>query len=131
MKRLGEKAVKILKDNVTLNLAYYELGNVIWKEHAVEGRISLEEALDKAQKTAEILQIMEAEEVNTSEEFKETMKLASELKPTFYDSAYIQKAKTKTLTLVTEDRELLEKARKANINTITINELTSRNNPHS
>lgn len=128
LKRFREKAIGLLEGNVTLNLAHYELGNIIWKEHAVEKRISQEEAVDKAQKTAKILQLLKTEEAETPEDFKEAMKLAVELKLTFYDSAYIQKAKAKTLTLVTEDKELLKKAGNANVKAVTVKEFTSKGN---
>lgn len=110
IKRFGEKAPRILWKNITLDLTYYELGNTIWREHALKKSISFEGALEKAQEAFRLLGVMRVERITTLEEFEETMRIASKLGLTFYDAAYAQKAKAGGLTLVTEDRKLLEKA---------------------
>jgi predicted nucleic acid-binding protein len=123
IKRLREKTVEALDGKITLDLSRYELGNMIWKECTLKGLISQEEALDRAADLAKILEFTNVERIESGEDFKGAMKLATDLKLTFYDASYLQIAKSKELILVTEDKELSEKAKKANIRTITVNEL--------
>ncbi|MEM2935623.1 MAG: type II toxin-antitoxin system VapC family toxin [Candidatus Bathyarchaeia archaeon] len=131
LKRLREKSVEILEDKITLDLARYELGNVIWKECTVEGLISPEEASNRAEDMAKILEIMGNEEIKSSEDFRGVMKLATGLKLTFYDASYLHLAKSKGLTLVTEDEELSGKAKHINIKAITVSELLRSQSPNT
>lgn len=64
---------------------------------------------------------MEIRGVESCEEFKGTMELATELRSTFYDASYLYAAKSRKLKLVTEDRELKDKAEHANIEAVTVN----------
>ncbi len=123
LKRTGEKAVKILKNQQTLDLARYELGNIIWKESVLRKTISTEEAISKAKHLAKLFKIMEIFKIETDMDFAETMKIASKLKLTFYDAAYLYVARKNKLKLVTEDKELKEKAEKINIKTLSVMEI--------
>jgi len=123
LKRTGEKAVKILKNQQTLDLARYELGNIIWKESVLRKTISTEEAISKAKHLAKLFKIMEIFKIETDMDFAETMKIASKLKLTFYDAAYLYIARKNKLKLVTEDKELKEKAEKINIKTSSVMEI--------
>ena len=123
LKRTGEKAVKILKNQQTLDLARYELGNIIWKESVLRKTISIEEAISKAKHLAKLFKIMEIFKIETDIDFAETMKIASKLKLTFYDAAYLYVARKNKLKLVTEDKELKEKAEKINIKTLSVMEI--------
>jgi len=123
LKRTGEKAVKILKNQQTLDLARYELGNIIWKESVLRKTISIEEAISKAKHLAKLFKIMEIFKIETDMDFAETMKIASKLKLTFYDAAYLYVARKNKLKLVTEDKELKEKAEKINIKTLSVMEI--------
>jgi len=121
--KLRERATEILKDKVTLDLANYELGNIIWKECVLKRRIDVKEAVSRAEKLAKILEILRIEKIKSEADFKETMELAATLKLTFYDASYLYVAKSKKLTLVTDDKELNEKAKQANIESKTVNQL--------
>lgn len=123
LRRLRERSTRVLEGKTTLDLARYELGNLIWKECALKGLISPEEAKTKAEGMAEMLGITETMSIESSKDFRETMKLALELKLTFYDASYLHIAKSHGLTLVTEDGELREKAKHVNIKAITISGL--------
>jgi len=122
IKRLKDKAVEALDGKTTLNLARYELGNMLWKECVLKGLISREEALQKAEDMAKMLEVIRMEEIESSGDFGGVMELATELKITFCDSSYLYLAKNKELILVTEDKELGKKAEKTNIKTITVDE---------
>ena len=118
LKELHEKSIELLDGKDTLNLAYYEIGNIIWKECVLKRLISPEEAVENAEGIAKILGIMKIEKIDSSEDFMEAMKLATRLKLTFYDASYLYVAKRKGLTLVTEDDELYKKAKENDIKVI-------------
>ena len=123
IKRLKEKAIEVLDGKITLDIARYELGNIIWKECILKDLISQEEAIYKAEDLAKILEFMNMERIESSEDFKGAMKLATDLKLTFYDASYLYIAKNRELTLITEDKELSGKAKKANVKSMKVNEL--------
>ena len=118
LKELHEKSIELLDGKDTLNLAYYEIGNIIWKECVLKRLISPEEAVENAEGIAKILGIMKIEKIDSSEDFMEAMKLATQLKLTFYDASYLYVARRKGLTLVTEDDELYKKAKENDIKVI-------------
>jgi len=122
---LKGEAVKTLDGKITLDLARYELGNVIWKQSLLEGRLSLEEAVDRAGSLAKIFELLEVRCVDSVEGFEGVMKLAVELGMTFYDAAYLYSAKNGRLTLVTEDGELVEKASLINVETLPTSKLVT------
>ncbi len=122
LKWLEEKSVEALNGQATLNSAYYEINNVIWKQCVIEGSINLQEAISRAREVAQILEIMSIEELRSAEEFGEAMKYAIEQKLTFYDASYLQTAKNRNYVLVTEDKELLEKSKNVGVKAMTVNE---------
>ncbi len=122
LKKLKERSVEVLEDKATLDLARYELSNVIWKECTLEGLISSEEAAVKAENIAKILEITKEERVESSKDFRGAMELATKLKLTFYDASYLYVAKKEGFTLITEDKELLEKAKHIKVETLTTDE---------
>jgi len=122
LKRLGGKSIEVLEESITSGVAIYELGNILWKEYALRRLIGLEEAVRKAEQIAKILEIIKLENIESAEEFKEVMKLAAELKLTFYDASYLQVAKRMGIPLVTEDKELLEKAKNVSVKALNVDE---------
>ncbi len=124
--RLKEEAIEVLEGSVTLDLARYELGNIIWKEYALRGLINKVEALNKVKHVASLLEIMDVERIESEEELRSVMELASELKITFYDASYLHKAKSRKLVLVTEDEDLREKAKHANVKAVRADALVEQ-----
>lgn len=123
LKRLKGKSVEVLEGNVTLDLAAYELGNLIWKECALRKIISPEEAVNRAEQMARTLEVIELAEIGSAEDFKDVMRLATELKLTFYDASYLHVAKERGLPLATEDEELRDKAERAGFEAVAASEL--------
>jgi len=123
LQKFKREAISILEDKFTLDLALYELGNVIWKECVLRNAFSSEDAIANIKKLAKIMGIMKIEKLNTEEDVAEAMKLATKLKLTFYDSSYLYVAKKLNLTLITEDMELKNKAEKAGVNVKTTEEI--------
>lgn len=86
-------------------LAFYEVGNTIWKEYylhkKIKDPITLSALFQKFMSKLKLLDSPPAEEV---------MKVAIEKELTFYDAAYVYSAASHGLILVSEDKELIKKA---------------------
>ncbi|MEM3566409.1 MAG: type II toxin-antitoxin system VapC family toxin [Candidatus Bathyarchaeia archaeon] len=117
-KAIKENKIDVLVGNCTLELARYELGNVLWKSFALEGKATEVEIKSLAKIVKRVLGIMEALQINCNEE--EILEIANKAKITFYDASYVYYAKAKNLTLITEDTRLLKKiANQINASTLT------------
>ncbi|MEN3051644.1 MAG: type II toxin-antitoxin system VapC family toxin, partial [Candidatus Methanosuratincola petrocarbonis] len=95
----------------TISLARYELGNVIWKRGASAGDINPERHAKLLALVSEGLKLMRV--IDTGGQEGGVLEIAEEPKITFYDAAYVHAAKAQGVPLVTEDRALREKAKKA------------------
>ncbi|BES82407.1 type II toxin-antitoxin system VapC family toxin [Pyrodictium abyssi] len=99
------------------------LGSVVWKEARLLGDTGVEEALEKAEKLVAILSSMHVLSVRGTGDYQGVARLALETGLTFYDAAYAYMARKHGLTLVTQDRELREKASRAGVKTATVDAL--------
>ena len=90
------KAVDILKQGLTANLVYYEVGNFLW-------RIKKEELADYLVK---LLRLIETEDVGLN---SEVLRLALSERLTYYDAVYLYLSKTRNLPLVSDDKDLIKK----------------------
>lgn len=106
-KAIKENKIEILVGNCTLELARYEMGNILWKNYTLQAKVTDQELKSLAKLIKQTLNIMEIIQINCNEE--EILDAATKLKITFYDASYVHYAKTKELTLVTQDAELLKK----------------------
>ena len=122
LKRFGRGALKYIEGVRTLDLARYELGNIVWKECVLKTSVSLREAVSKAKYVAKLLKTMKVGSICSDEDFEVVMELAIKLKLTFYDASYLYVARREGLTLVTEDTELKEKSRGIGIKAISVSE---------
>jgi predicted nucleic acid-binding protein len=104
---IKENRVEALAGNYTIELARYELGNTIWKEYALQARISAQEAKNLTKTAKHTLAIMDI--IGTAGEEEEILETAANLKITYYDATYAYTAKTKELKLITEDTRLIKK----------------------
>lgn len=104
---IKENKIEVLTGNFTLELARYELGNIIWKDHALQAKISDQESKTLAKTIKHTLTIMDVLGIANSE--VEIMETAVQMKITFYDASYVYSAKAKELKLVTEDFRLIKK----------------------
>ena len=119
------EALRHLEDNHTLDLAYYEIGNVIWKESALFGNVSPSEASALAGYAVRILNHMIVLSIDTPEKASETMNLALKKGLTYYDAAYLHLAEGYQ-PLVTEDDQLRMKAVEVGVEAITVKQLLER-----
>jgi predicted nucleic acid-binding protein len=120
-KAVKENKVEVLVGNCTLELARYELGNVLWKSLALEGKASGAEIKSLTKIVKRVLGVMEVLQISCSEE--EILEIANKTKITFYDAAYAYHAMAKNLTLITEDTQLLKKVA-PKINALTLSDIT-------
>ncbi len=120
-KALKENKVEVLVGNCTLELARYELGNVLWKSLAFEGKATSAEIKSLAKIVKRVLDVMDVLQIGCSEE--EILEIANKTKITFYDAAYAYHAMAKNLTLITEDAQLLKKIT-LKINASTLSDIT-------
>jgi len=100
--------VEILRGNTTCELAGYEMGNALWNEVNIHRSIGIDEAEKLMQAISRVIHLMDI----TSPEWKETLKIASELEITFYDASYVQLALDREDILITEDKKLKDRAKK-------------------
>jgi len=105
---IKENRIEILAGNCTLELARYELGNILWKEHTLRQRITAEELERLIKLVKNVLNLMQVLTIGCHEE--KILDTATKLKLTFYDASYLRYAKENKLTLVTEDSALIDKA---------------------
>ncbi|MBS7623066.1 type II toxin-antitoxin system VapC family toxin [Candidatus Bathyarchaeota archaeon] len=108
-KTIKEGDVETLLGNHTIDLARYELGNTVWKQHVLHKKLSNDESRRLVRLIKEVLSIMEVSGIGCREE--EILSIAQELHLTFYDSSYVLYSKEKNLPLVTEDETITEKAK--------------------
>ncbi len=114
---IKENKIEFLNGNYTLELARYELGNIIWKDYALQSKASEQQARMMAKTIKHTLNIMDVMEIAGSEE--EILDTAIRLKITFYDASYVYFAKAKELKLITEDLRLIKKITPAaNVSTL-------------
>jgi predicted nucleic acid-binding protein len=117
---IKENKVDLLTGNYTLELARYELGNIVWKGYFLKEKISKEETKLVSKVIKRTLTIMEVAQIAGNEE--EILETAIQFKITFYDASYAYFAKAKQLQLITEDSRLIKKIA-PNINALVLNDI--------
>jgi predicted nucleic acid-binding protein len=106
-KAIKENKIDHLVGNCTLELARYELGNILWKNYYLQAKATDQETRALAKIIKQTLNLMTIEQIDCTEE--EILDTAKKLEITFYDASYVHHAKTKQLALVTEDQQLTKK----------------------
>ena len=114
----GDAPNKLLEGS-TISLAYYELGNALWRECFLLKRISREEAEKLLRAMYAILQAMDVISLENDDEGSVVLEKACEHNITFYDSAYVAEAHKSKKVLVTDDKKLAKAAEKAGVQTLT------------
>lgn len=112
-----------LLDNVTVNLAFFELGNILWKQVHIFENINHSEMRDLQRyinNTLRIMQIISIEEVK-----EKVLALAVKKDITFYDASYVYPSVANEWTFVTEDKELRKKVR-SEVKTLTADQVLSK-----
>ncbi|MEM1658092.1 MAG: type II toxin-antitoxin system VapC family toxin [Candidatus Jordarchaeales archaeon] len=103
-KALVERKVGVLYGNYTLDLAVYEVGNVLWKRVSLLRDVGYEEAIRLTALVKRVFKLLKKVDVSCHEQ--EVIDIAVKLGITFYDASYVFAAKSNNFTLVTEDEKL-------------------------
>jgi predicted nucleic acid-binding protein len=106
-KAIQENKIDLLIGNHTLELARYELGNILWKNYHLQAKATHKEIKALTKIIKQTLNLMKITQINCTEE--EILETATKLKITFYDASYTYHAKVKELALITEDQQLTKK----------------------
>ncbi|MBS7606129.1 MAG: type II toxin-antitoxin system VapC family toxin [Candidatus Bathyarchaeia archaeon] len=96
--------ILVLTGNYTLDLARYELGNLVWKRAVLMKDLERDECRRLMEIIKGTLNLMEILDIGCHE--ADIAELAESLKLTFYDASYVFLAKSKGVPLVTEDRDI-------------------------
>ena len=115
----GEKEVDKLLEGWTLHLAFYELGNAVWKQAHIHKTITVNEANIVLDSLTAVFKKLKKPEMGDP---LEILKIAIDEGLTYYDAAYIRAAVENALTLVTNDKQLYKIGKKY-VETITTDEL--------
>ncbi len=118
----GDAADK-LAGEATISLAYYEVGNALWRECFLLKRISRQEAETLIKQMYAIMGEMEVAALQGENSGNPILDSACRFNLTFYDSAYLAEAEKSKCTLVTDDKKLAAMAQKAGVKTLTSREL--------
>jgi predicted nucleic acid-binding protein len=111
-----------LADGTTISLAYYEVGNALWRECFLLKRISRQEAENLVGEMYAIIGEMKVATLQGENEGNAILDAACKFNLTFYDSAYLTEADKSKSTLVTDDKKLAAMAQKAGVKTLTSRE---------
>jgi predicted nucleic acid-binding protein len=120
-----DDALDILSAGSTIHLAYYELGNALWRECFLLKRISAQEAEKSLCFMYEILERMQISPIDV-DTGGSVLDAACKCNLTFYDSAYLTEAKKSNKPLVTDDKKLAKAAE--NFGLKTLSSMTITNN---
>jgi predicted nucleic acid-binding protein len=120
MQRMDD-AADTLAGESTLDLAIYEMGNVVWKESKRKKRTQ-EETANIIGHLEQVLSIMNIQLIQIND-MKTIIGNATKFNLSFYDSSYLTAAKTLEGTLVTEDEQLQRAAKEAGLPCLSANEV--------
>jgi predicted nucleic acid-binding protein len=109
LRELPQGAVEKLVEGTAIYLAYYELGNALWRECFLLKKISLDEAAKSIDLMYLILGRMQVASLD-NKTGQEVLQTAYKFNLTFYDTAYLVEAKKSGKTLVTDDHKLAKVA---------------------
>ena len=119
-----DKAQSALEGEYLLDLTSYEVGNALWKINKLIDKTDKSLALETINQASSLIAQMEALKVD-GEHLGSVMEVAFESGLSFYDSSYLHVARSKGLTLVTEDTVLLRSTSKHGVPCLRIRDLTS------
>jgi len=119
VRELRGEAPDKLAEGSTIFLAYYELGNALWRECFLLKRISQDEAEKLLSAMFGIVQAMDVVLLEGEAEGSAVLSKACEFNITFYDSAYVAEALKSKKILVTDDKKLAKVAEQSGVKTLT------------
>ena len=119
VRRLKARAPPVLSQGSTLSLAFYEVGNAIWKQCHLQGRLDAGQGKGLLSTLVAIIGAMDVVTPDSEESAGRALELADRLRLTYYDASYRAEARNSGKILVTDDAQLLKAARKAGVRSLT------------
>jgi len=116
-RELGEKVVDVMKGNLTTSLAYYEVGNALWKECKLAKRLTVNDSFEVLKFTFSLLNLMKIVQITDEVLGVKTLSNATKLNITYYDAAYLTVAREADKVLVSDDEKLVAASRKVGVKT--------------
>lgn len=110
---IKEKRVRRVAGSTTIELARFELGNIVWKEHALLHHITWDEAtqvMELGEKTLKTLLF-----IDLSGEETDILRTTRSSGLNYYDASYLHAAKELNAKLITEDTRLAKAATRLGI----------------
>ena len=98
------KAVNTLRNQYTIDLAYYEIGNYLWKISKLSPTINMELLIKAFNKALSLMNIESMRDLSS-----DILDLAGKADITYYDASYVYLAMKLNAKLITEDGELMSK----------------------
>ena len=126
-KRNPETAWATLEGQCILDLTRYELGNALWKVAKLIDKSDKSTALEALEHVHSLTALMEVMRPEGLEELTDTMKIAFDTGLSFYDSSYIQTARRNGLDLVTEDGQLMKRAKELGLGCLRATDCNPQN----
>jgi len=106
IRSIGSDAFNYLKGHYILTLTPYEIGNALWRETTLVRRISIDEAISLLELMYNVYKVLN---IVSPQNLSLVLKLAYELRITYYDSSYIIVSYELGARLVTDDERLKRK----------------------
>jgi len=128
IRELRGRAPDLFSEGSTISLAYYEVGNALWRECFLLQRIDPKEASQLLTTVFAILGTMDVAFFEDEELGNAVLKLAGELKITYYDASYITEAQKSKKILVTDDEKLIKAAESVGVKTLTSKTVSNQRN---
>jgi predicted nucleic acid-binding protein len=119
VRELRGKALDMLWESSTVSLAYYEVGNAVWRECFMLKRITPKEATKLLKSIFAMLRAMDVAVVEDEELGTAILNITGRLNITYYDAAYLIEAQRLDKTLVTDDEKLTRAAKSVGVKTMT------------
>ena len=126
IRELRGGAPSLLLKGSTIFLAYYEVGNALWRECFLLNRINQEEASRLLRVIFTILRRIDVVRLEDEDSGSAILNLAGELKITYYDAAYLVEAQRSNKILVTDDEKLIEATKSAGVKVLTSRAILER-----
>ena len=116
---IENNSLEKLLDGKTLDLARYELGNVVWKG-VQRKNITPNEGQKFIELISKIISIMEIQNIGVN---GDVLKVAVDNNLSYYDASYLYAAISTKDALVTEDKKLYNKATECGVETYKIKDV--------
>ncbi len=119
VRELGGKAPDMFGEGSTISLAYYEVGNALWRECFLLKRIVPKEATKLLKSMFAMLRAMDVAVLKDEGLGDAILNMAGKLDITYYDAAYLTVARKSGRILVTDDEKLAKAAKSLGVRTLT------------